>query len=119
MKNKELKKGLKAFDNKKFDEAFAILLPLAKNGIAQAQSLIAHMYMFGFGTDMDCTQAVKWYKKAAAQREEKVSAVAYNNLGTIYVCGMPGIKANRTLARKYWKKAYELGFTMIPKEWIE
>jgi len=119
MQNKALKKGLKAYENQKFEEAFALLLPLAKEGMAQAQQSVASMYGLGLGITEDGKQAVKWYKKAGEQKEEKVSAVAYNNLATLYICGATGVKPNRILAKKYWKKAYELGFTMIRKEWIE
>ncbi|MBI1923937.1 sel1 repeat family protein [Candidatus Poribacteria bacterium] len=113
---KDLEKGIEAFQNEDYSKAFSLLMPLAKAGFAQAQCYIASMYHGGFGVPVDGPKAVKWYRKAAAQGEtqEHISAVAYNNLGTIYSAGMPGVSVDHRLTRKCWCKAAELGFEMIP-----
>jgi TPR repeat protein len=118
---KQLENGIKAFENEEFSLAFTILIPLAKAGDAKAQCYIATMYQGGFGVPVDGYKAVEWYLLAAKQEEnkERVSATAYNNLGTIYSTGMPGMPAHKSLAKEYWRKAAELGFEMIPSEWYK
>lgn len=113
---KDLENGIEAFQNEDYSRAFSLLMPLAKAGFAQAQCYLASMYHGGFGVPVDGPKTVKWYRKAAAQGETQAhtSAVAYNNLGTIYSTGMPGVSADRSLARKCWRQAAELGFEMIP-----
>jgi TPR repeat protein len=114
-----LKAAIKAFEEQSYQEAYRLLIPLAEAGNPQAQCYIASMYQGGFGVPVDGAKAVEWYLKAAVQqdRTERISAVAYNNLGTIYSAGMPGVASDAQLAKEYWRKAVELGFEMIPKEW--
>jgi len=118
---KQLEKGIKAFQNENFLDAYNLILPWAVSGYAKAQCYIATMYQCGLGVSINGVQAVKWYRKAAEQGEkyERISATAYNNLGTIFSVGMPGIQANIGMAKKYWRKAVELGFEMIPNNWYE
>lgn len=113
MKDK-MESGLKAFNENRYAEAMKILLPLAESGNAQAQCYVATMFHSGLGVSPDGVAAVSWYKRAAEQeiKDENISAVAYNNLSTIYVTGMPGVTPNNDLARQYRQKAVELGFEM-------
>ena len=94
-------------------------MPLAEAGNAQAQCHVASMYQGGFGLPADGAKAVEWYLKAALQEEYagRISGVAYNNLGTIYGTGMPGVQPDPAKAKEYWRKAVELGVEMIPKDW--
>jgi TPR repeat protein len=109
-----LEKGIIAFHNESYFDAYSLLIPLAKDGCAKAQCYIASMYQNGFGVPISGLEAVKWYHKAAIQgnMEEHISAIAYNNLGTIYMTGMSEIPSNSKLAERYWSKAKELGFNM-------
>lgn len=117
----QLENGIKAFENDDFSRAFTLLSPLAQAGNAKAQCYIASMYQCGFGVPVDGSKAINWYRLAAEQQEtkERVSATAYNNLGTIYSTGMLNMPANMSLAKEYWRKAAELGFEMIPPEWYK
>jgi TPR repeat protein len=117
----QLNAGIEAFDREDYSEAYKLLIPLATAGYAQAQCYVASMYMGGYGVPLDGAKAIEWYEKAAMQEERmgRISAIACNNLGTIYSNGMPGVSADVKLAKKYWRKAVELGFDMIPKEWYD
>jgi len=119
--NNALKTGIKAFQEQNYDAAFRLLIPLAEGGNPQAQCYIASIYQGGFGVPVDGVKAVDWYLKAAAQEErtERISAIAYNNLATIYSTGLSGVRPDPRLAKKYWQRAAELGFETIPKEWYE
>lgn len=114
-RSKELEEGIEAFEKEDYSRAFLLLMPLAQAGYAQAQCYVASMYQCGSGVPVDGALAVEWYYKAArqAETEQNISAIAYNNLGTIYNNGMPGVSANHSLARECWRKAVELGFEMM------
>lgn len=90
-------------------------MPFANKGLAEAQCMIGSMYHLSLGTTANGPEAVKWYCKAA----EQGYAVAYNNLGSLYTTGMPGVTADPSKARECYRKAAELGFEMIPKDWYE
>jgi TPR repeat protein len=120
-KLKQLEDGIEAFQNEDFSKAYTLMMPLAKAGYAKAQCYIASLYHGGFGVPVNGAKAVEWYRKAAEQYEkyEHVSATAYNNLGTIYSAGMPGVPADIGIAKECWCQAAELGFEMIPNDWYE
>jgi len=109
-----LDEGIKAFDAGNYSDAYSILIALAEMGNAQAQCYIASMYQLGLGVQVDGIKAVEWYTKAAKQeiKEGFISAIAYNNLATIYIADTPSILPDRKLAKKYQQKARELGFEM-------
>lgn len=117
----KLDDGLDAYQQGDYELALPLLLPVAEAGNAKAQCHIASMYEGGLGVPVDGQEAVKWYRRAAEHedREGKISGIAYNNLATIFCTGMPGIPPDLALAKKYWRKAVELGFEMIPREWYE
>jgi TPR repeat protein len=104
--------GIKAFEVGNYSEAYSILIVLAEMGDAQAQCYIASMYQLGLGVPVNGKKAVEWYIKAAKQEitEGFISAIAYNNLATIYIVDTPGILPDHELAKKYQQKAKELGF---------
>ncbi|MBI4885295.1 MAG: sel1 repeat family protein [Actinobacteria bacterium] len=114
----KLKDGLYAYREGNYKRALRCLLPLAETGDATAQCYVASIYQGGLGVPADGQAAVTWYRKAAEQevREERLSAIAYNNLATIFATGMPGVSRDPALAKQYWRKAAELGFEMILRE---
>lgn len=103
--------GLEAFEREDYMNALYCLAPLAEQSNPKAQCLVAFLYQMGFGMSVDGAMAVDLYKKVAAQeiRDENISAVAYNNLGTIYSVGLPGIEVDLNLAGEYFLKAKKLG----------
>lgn len=104
--------GLTAFESKNYDDAFTLLKPLAERGDAEAQCIIANMYHLGLGLEKDVLEAVKWYKKSAAQGY----GVASNNLGTILTIGDRGVAVDKIGAEKWYQKARKQGFLHSPKQ---
>lgn len=102
-----LEKGISAFESGDYVAAFLILLPLAEAGKAQAQSLIASMYMLGLGREIDLSEAIQWYLKAAKQGHP----VAQHNLGSLY------LEQKKTVeALEWYLKAAEQGFPFAQEE---
>ncbi len=64
----------------KFQDALAIIVPLAESGDARAQSNLSTIYDQGFGVEADQAQALRWAKLAAAQN----FAPAMYNLAVMY-----------------------------------
>lgn len=103
----ELEKGHHA-------EAFSLLVPLADAGNPKALCNLATLYHLGLGVQVDGRKAVELYSRVAEQniRDGCLSGVAYNNLATIYVTGLPGIEPNDEKSREYLARARALGFQM-------
>lgn len=77
----------------------------ALKGDVEAQLNLGYMYLYGVnGTNIDYQQALDYYTKAAEQN----SAVAYNNLGSLYFSGI-GTDVDKDKAMNYFQKAAELG----------
>ena len=74
----DFEQGIAAYEASNFNEAFEILMPLAKVGNSQAQKVIAHIYSLGQGVVANATEAIKWYCLAAEQGDP----VAQNNLAS-------------------------------------
>ena len=66
-KGGELEDGITAYQAKEFSKAMEMLVPLANDGIAEAQFYVGMMYDFGKGTIQDDIRASGWYEKAAKQ----------------------------------------------------
>ena len=56
---------------------------LAEQGEAKAQNILGRMNQNGLGLPQDYTEALKWYRRAAAQND----ADGQNNLGFMYING--------------------------------
>lgn len=67
------------------------------------------LYQMGTGVKQDGPKALDWYEKAAAQNH----AVAWNNLGTLFRSGLPGIPPNAAESRRCYERAHALGFTVM------
>jgi TPR repeat protein len=80
--------------------------PHASSGVSDAQCMLGILYQLGTGVEPDGEKAVFWYSKAGRQG----NAVALNNLGTIYLAGMPGILRDREFALSYYRQAHAAGF---------
>ena len=77
----ELGKGLTALRMGQYHAAHKILLPMAENGVAEAQCAVASMYQCELGVSRCIVLAQRWYEKASAQGH----GLASHNLGTIAV----------------------------------
>jgi hypothetical protein len=73
-----------AFDRKDYQTAFRLFLGLAQNGNSDAQNNLAVMYRMGYGVTQNLTEAVKWFRRAAAQG----NAQAHRNLAELAVQGI-------------------------------
>jgi hypothetical protein len=76
--------GLKAFDQGRHAEAFALWLPLAEQGRVEAQFNIAVMYEQGLGVAKDEAEAARWYLAAA----ERGDVAAQLKTGNLYEAGV-------------------------------
>jgi TPR repeat protein len=83
-----------------FDETKA----LAEQGDAEAQFNLGLMYDLGEGVPENDSEAVKWYRKAAAQGYAK----AQLNLGNMYRNGL-GVPENHAEAVRWYRKAADQG----------
>ena len=102
--------GLAAFEAKNYLNAFELLKPIAEQGDAEAQCIVANMYELGLGLEQDVVEAVKWYKKSAQQGY----GIASNNLGTIFTIGYGSIVIDRIEAEIWYQQARKQGFLHSP-----
>lgn len=63
----DLADGLTAFKAQDYINAFRLLKPIADEGNAEAQCMIANMYHLGLGLKMDTLEAIQWYEKSPEQ----------------------------------------------------
>ena len=97
--------GAEAYRRSDFVGAFEILEPLAEQGDARAQNVIALMYKYGEGVDQDLDSAFSWYHKAA----ELGYAPAQFNVGDMLANGR-GTVSNRDQAIVWLTRAAQAGF---------
>jgi hypothetical protein len=99
-----LDKGRAAHRRGDYDTAFRELLPLAEQGVAEAQLGVGVMYSDGQGVAADPSEAVKWLRRAA----EQGLADAQLSLANMYFLGrqIPGDPAE---AVRWYRRAAEQG----------
>ena len=96
--------GLAAAKNGDFVTALFELKPLAEQGNAQAQFILARMHETGQGVAQDYKETVKWYRLAADQGY----AEAQSNLGWMYEMGQ-GVAKDYKEALKWYRLAADQG----------
>ena len=84
------------------EDRYGKTLTRAKKGDFESQYMLGNMYTKGIGVSTDNSQAMEWYKKAAAQGYAK----AEYNLGLIYYDGI-GVRKNYTTALDWFTRAAE------------
>ena len=82
-----------------------LIIQMAEQGDAEAQSAMGLMYQYGEGVTKDYREAAKWYRKAA----EQGLALAQLRLGAIYDGGK-GVSVDHKEAAKWYRKAAEQGY---------
>jgi TPR repeat protein len=75
-----LQSGIAAYNARNYPVAAKLLLPLAEQGYARAQTYVGFMYATGRGVPQDYIAAARWYRHAADQGV----AVAQFMLGLMY-----------------------------------
>ncbi len=63
----DVDKGIMAFNSKKFQESYQILLPLAEEGELKAQHYVGLMYLYGLGVRKNIEEAYVWLETATSQ----------------------------------------------------
>ncbi|HRH90440.1 MAG TPA: tetratricopeptide repeat protein [Agitococcus sp.] len=86
-----------AFENREYDTALELSLPLAQKQDVDAMTLVGRIYDEGFNQS---EKALPWYKKAA----ELGNAQAQLELAELYEAG-DGVKKNKELAIYWYEKA--------------
>lgn len=61
----KFQQGMECFARGDFDGAFSCWLPLAEQGVAEAQYNIGRMYAYGEGLEQDYAEAYAWFIVAA------------------------------------------------------
>ena len=90
-------KGLAAYKSGDYATALRKFRPLAKQGLASAQSSLGWMYYVGQGVPKNDKTAVKWYRLAAEQGD----APAQYSLGVMYENGL-GVPQDDKTALKWF-----------------
>jgi uncharacterized protein len=99
-----LAEGQAAYLRGDYQVALREFLPLAKQGVAQAQRNLGLMYANGQGVPQDYAEAAKWYRRAADQGD----ALAQSDLGGMYSRGL-GVPQDYAEAAKWYRRAADQG----------
>ena len=91
--------GVKAYDEGKFEIAWAFWRPLAEQGLAAAQFNLGVLYEKGQGVTQDFAESARWYLKAAEQGFPD----AQFNVATLYENGI-GLPLDPEKARHWYGK---------------
>lgn len=91
--------GIKAYDEGKFESALAFWLPLAEQGLADAQFNLGILYEKGQGVAQDFAESARWYLKAAHQGD----ANAQFSVAALYEKGI-GLPPDPEKARHWYDK---------------
>lgn len=97
---------IEAFCRGEYERVFRIALPHAEAGQGDAQCMVSLLYQCGYGVPQDLAAAEQWLLRAADQN----NPVAWNNLGTLYRLGWPGVPVDKEKAHQCYLRAKELGF---------
>ena len=99
-------RGLEAFDGGDYAAAHKEWLAAAQDGVADAQTSLAELYLQGLGVKSDPAAAVLWYKRAA----ESGDPVGQLNLADLYARGI-GVDKDLVAAHLWFSLAAAQGRT--------
>jgi uncharacterized protein len=99
---------LDAFIRKDYGQVFRSVAPFAEAGDSEAQCMLSLLYQCGYGVEKDAVTAERWLIRAA----EQGSALAWNNLGTLYLLDLPGVPRDPKKAEECCRRAKHLGFDL-------
>jgi len=95
-----------AFERADYAYVLENAMPHSLAGNPDAQCTVALLYQLGFGVERNLVEAERWLLRATEQN----SALAWNNLGSLYAMKYPELKGRWHDAHKCWQRAAELGF---------
>jgi uncharacterized protein len=90
----------------RYEDAFPLVLDLAKNGSPKAHGLLARMYENGWGVIADAKEAFYWAQRGAQENDPASLWV----IGHIYWNGEGGFSKNVPDAMRWMEKAAEAGY---------
>jgi len=97
--------GVAALRAHDYPRAFRELLPVARAGDPRAQERVAALYRRGYGVDRSYSEAIAWYRRAAAQG----SGSAAYSLGVHYREGL-GVPRDAVTASNWFRSAARAGY---------
>ena len=106
--------GAEAYRQSDYVTAIQTFVPLAENGDARAQTVLALMYKYGEGVDQNLKTAFSWYLEAA----ERNYAPAQFHAGTMLADGR-GVDKDRESAIVWLTKAADAGFERAKDKLLE
>ena len=95
--------GISAKERGQYLTAIRSWLPLAEDGMPEAQVNLGHMYNEGLGVDVDYDEALYWYTLASESNQPE----AVFNIGLLYLDGN-AVEQNATTAIDYFERAESL-----------
>lgn len=104
---KTFDQGLAAYDRGDFEEAYALWLPIAKQGDLAAMRNVGMMLREGQGVDRDVETAARWYLAAA----KRGLTSAQINLAELYYYG-DGVPQSYDMAGQWYARAAQAGNAM-------
>ncbi len=99
-----LQRGLDLYETQKYKDALDLWIPLAAQGVAQAQYYLGVAYSNGTGMPKDSVRAAEWLARAAG----KGLPLAEVALGMSYVNGA-GVAIDKSKAVTWYRKAADQG----------
>ncbi len=99
-----LARGQGAFIAAKYRRALQVWLPLAREGVAEAQYGVGFLYDSGWGVEASHADAATWYRRAAAQEHPK----AQFNLGMMHLDGY-GVSSDQNTGMEWIRKSADAG----------
>ncbi|MEC9341077.1 MAG: tetratricopeptide repeat protein [Pseudomonadota bacterium] len=60
----QLESGITAYESQQYDQARALLEPLAESGVTEAQYFMGVMHWYGAGVDLSALEAQRWFSRA-------------------------------------------------------
>ncbi len=94
--------GVAANERGHYATALRAWLPMAEEGVAEAQNNVGHMYEKGLGVAQNYARAMQWYRRAAEQDLSEAKL----NIGLLYYYGY-GVATNHREAVSWFRAAAE------------
>ncbi|WP_331895010.1 tetratricopeptide repeat protein [Magnetovibrio sp.] len=111
-------KGMQAYEQGDYEQAYAKMLALSEAGRADAQFNLGQFYRQGHGTAQNYVEAMRWYCRAAYGGDK--NAVSF--IGVMYEDGL-GMPSDQVKAMQWYRMAADLnapfGQLILAREYAE